>query len=35
MPPHTQINRVLIALITNTKARLNTHKNSDSAVKFF
>jgi hypothetical protein len=35
MPPHTQINRVLIAFITNTKLRLNTHKISYSAVNFF
>jgi hypothetical protein len=35
MPPHTQINRVLIAFITNTQVRLNTHKISYSAVNFF
>ena len=35
LPPHTQINRVQIAFITNTKVRLNTHKISDSAVNFF
>ncbi|NQE33881.1 hypothetical protein E5S67_01603 [Microcoleus sp. IPMA8] len=35
MLPHTQINRVLIAFITNTKIRLNNHKISCSAVIFF
>ena len=35
MPPDTQIDRVLIAFITNTKARLNTHKISYSAGIFF
>jgi hypothetical protein len=35
MPPPTQINRVLIAFITNTKVRLNTHKISYSAVNYF
>jgi hypothetical protein len=35
MPRHTQINRVLIAFITNIKVRLNTHKSSYSAVNFF
>ena len=35
MAPHTQINRVLIAFITNTKVRLNTHKISNSAVILF
>jgi hypothetical protein len=35
MPPHTQINMVLIAFITNTKVRLNTHKISYSAVNYF
>ena len=27
MPPHPQIDKVLIATITNTKIRLNSHKN--------
>ena len=35
MPRDTQIDRVLIAFITNTKARLNTHKISYSAGIFF
>ena len=35
MPPDTQIDRVLIAFITNTKLRLNIHKISYSTVIFF